>query len=248
MRCRCSRPNVRSRSSESHLAGVAGPCLVGRMAIVGRVRELWRYPVKSMGGEALAACEVGTLGIAGDRGWAIRDEQVGEIRGAKKLPGLLRCGARYRSEPSAQTIPAVDITLPDGTRTASDDPEVAARLSRLLGRSVTLWPRRPADDRDHYRRAAPDNPDLEQELRQIFGREPDEPLPDLTNIPPEVFEYAAPPGTYFDVYPFHLVTTATLDALAREHPVAASTRGGSGPTSSCGCMTTCRSSRTPGVT
>jgi uncharacterized protein YcbX len=188
------------------------------MAIVGRVRELWRYPVKSMAGEALAACEVGTLGIAGDRGWAIRDEQVGEIRGAKKLPGLLRCGARYRSEPSAQTIPAVDITLPDGTRTASDDPEVAARLSHLLGRPVTLWPRRPADDRDHYRRAAPDNPDLEQELRQIFGREPDEPLPDLTNIPPEVFEYAAPPGTYFDVYPFHLVTTATLDALASRAP------------------------------
>jgi len=188
------------------------------MAIVGRVRELWRYPVKSMAGEVLAACEVGTLGIAGDRGWAIRDEQVGEIRGAKKLPGLLRCGARYRSEPSAQTIPTVDITLPDGTRTASDDPEVAAHLSRLLGRSVTLWPRRPADDRDHYRRAAPDNPDLEQELRQIFGREPDEPLPDLTNLPPEVFEYAAPLGTYFDVYPFHLVTTATLEALAARAP------------------------------
>ena len=188
------------------------------MPVVGTVRELWRYPVKSMGGESLAACEVGTLGIAGDRGWAIRDEQVGEIRGAKKLPGLLQCGARYRSEPTGQTIPAVDITLPDGSRTTSDDPEIGARLSRLLGRAVTLWPRRPADDLDHYRRGALDNPDLEQELRQVFGREPNEPLPDLTNLPPEVFEYTAPLGTYFDAYPFHLVTTATLDALAKCAP------------------------------
>jgi uncharacterized protein len=31
------------------------------------VKEVWRYPVKSMGGERVAQAEVGELGIAGDR-------------------------------------------------------------------------------------------------------------------------------------------------------------------------------------
>jgi uncharacterized protein YcbX len=188
------------------------------MTTVGTVREVWRYPVKSMLGESLPAASVGTLGVAGDRGWALRDERAGEIRGAKKLPDLMRCHARYRSEPSDADIPAVDIVLPDGTRTASDAPDVADRLSALLGRPVTLWPRRPADDLGHYRRGTPDHPDLEQELRAIFGREPDEPLPDLTNVPPEIFEYTSPRGTYFDVFPMHVLTTASLATAAGGGP------------------------------
>ena len=31
------------------------------------IKELWRYPVKSMAGEQLNASEVGKLGVAGDR-------------------------------------------------------------------------------------------------------------------------------------------------------------------------------------
>ncbi len=38
--------------------------------LVGRVAGLWRYPVKSMGSEALAAVEVSWHGFAGDRRWA----------------------------------------------------------------------------------------------------------------------------------------------------------------------------------
>jgi uncharacterized protein len=41
---------------------------------VGRVVGLWRYPVKSMGGEELAEAEASWFGIAGDRRWAfVRD-------------------------------------------------------------------------------------------------------------------------------------------------------------------------------
>ncbi len=44
---------------------------------VGRVVGLWRYPVKSMGPEALAEAEVSWHGLAGDRRWAfIRDGVV----------------------------------------------------------------------------------------------------------------------------------------------------------------------------
>jgi uncharacterized protein YcbX len=185
---------------------------------VGVVREIWRYPVKSMQGEQLEQAELGPLGVPGDRGWALRDEVAGEIRGAKKLPALLGCRARYRSEPEDDAMPAVDIELPDGTPTASDVPDVNARLSELLGRPVTLWARQPSDALDHYRRGTPDHEDLEQELRAIFAREPGEPLPDFTKLPPELFEFTSPPGTYFDVSPVTVLTTASLAALGGDGP------------------------------
>lgn len=191
------------------------------MTTLGTVRELWRYPFKSMQGERLSRCEVDALGVRGDRGWAVRDETAGEIRGAKKLPGLLACAARYREEPTAGRVPPVDITLPDGTTVASDRPEAAERLSALLGRRVTLWPVQAPANREHYRRGMPDNADMEQELRAIFAREPGEPLPDLSVFPQELFEFTSPLGTYFDAFPIHVLTTASLAAMARANSQAA---------------------------
>ncbi len=187
---------------------------------IGRVTEIWRYPVKSMGGEQLRRCTVGERGIPGDRGWAIRDEDAGEIRGAKKLPRLLLCSARYLEEPSAERVPAAEIVFPDGARMRTDAPDAGTRLSEFLGRRVTIWPLRPAEDREHYRRGRPDKPDLEEELRDVFGRLPDEPLPDLSVFPQELFEYTSPLGTYFDALPVHLLTTASLRELARVNPTS----------------------------
>jgi uncharacterized protein YcbX len=188
------------------------------MATVGVVREIWRYPVKSMGGEQVARCAIGPLGLPGDRGWALRDEAAGEIRGAKKMPVLLLCGARYTAEPEAGTTPPAEMTLPDGSRLMTDDPSAGARLSALVGRHVTLWPLQPAENRAHYRRGVPDQPDLVEEIRQIMGREPDEPLPDFAGFPPELYELTSPPGTYFDAFPIHLLTTASLHALGGDGP------------------------------
>ena len=183
------------------------------MERIGTVREIWRYPVKSMGGESLSHCNAGVKGISGDRGWALRDEVAGEVRGAKKLPQLLLCQARYLAEPVGDDVPPAELTLPDGARLRSDDSATSARLSELLGRPVTICSRRPASDRDHYRRAAPDDPDFFAEMRQIFGRLDDEPLPDLTVFPPEILEFTSPLGTYFDAFPVHVLTTATIEAL-----------------------------------
>ena len=185
----------------------------GEWAVVGRVQSIWRYPVKSMGGEELEACRIGAAGLPGDRGFALRDEKRGEIRGAKKFPALMQCSARYRREPSDTEIPPVDIELPDGEATASDDGGIAGQLSALLGTPVTLWPRQPAEDLDHYRRAAPEDLGKEAELRAIFGREPGEPLPDLSVFPRELFEFTSPRGTYFDAFPIHLLTTSWLEYL-----------------------------------
>lgn len=186
--------------------------------LIGTVRELWRYPVKSMVGERLERTTLGALGVPGDRGWALRDEQAGEMRGGKKLPALMRCRARYRSEPDDARVPHADIELPDGTRTATDAPDASAHLSALLGRPVTLWPRRPPEDRAHLRRVLPPADQLEQDLRETFGRLPDEPLPDLSVFPPELFELTSPAGTYFDAFPLHVLTTASLVTLGHDAP------------------------------
>jgi uncharacterized protein len=189
--------------------------------IVGRVVEIWRYPVKSMAGGELRECRVGERGILGDRGWALRDEDAGEIRGGKKFPSLLQCSARYLREPDGGATPPAEITLPDGTRFQSDDPKASERLSRLIGKRATLWPIRPAEDAEHYRRRVPLK---EPELRAILGRLPEEPLPDLAAFPPdvlkEILDFTSPRGTYFDAFPLHLLTTAWLDDLARANPGA----------------------------
>jgi len=196
------------------------PAVLETAMTIGRVAGIWRYAVKSMGGERLARCTLGPAGIPGDRGWAVRDEGAQEIRGAKKLPQLLRCRAHYTEEPTAERIPAAEITLPDGSRVRSDADDAASRLSALLGRRVTLWPLRPPADVEHYRRGAPDDPDFERELRGIFGRQTDEPLPDLSIFPQELFQYTSIPGTYFDALPVHLLTTASLRALERANGAA----------------------------
>src|SRR5690349_15191157 len=103
------------------------------------VKELWRYPVKSMRGERLAEAKVGAGGVEFDRGWAVRIEETQTIRGAKYLDGLLDCEARYLPGTDAGLVPHAAITLPDGAVINTDDERVHERLSEVTGQRVTLW-------------------------------------------------------------------------------------------------------------
>lgn len=190
------------------------------MKRVGRIREIWRYPVKSMAGERLDSVELDAGGIPGDRGWAVRDEVRGGIRGAKKIAGLMRCGARYLEPPTRGSVGAPEITLPDGSKLRANAADAAERVSAAVEAKVTLWPLLPATALDHYRRGAPDHADVERELRSIFGRTPDEPLPDLSKLPRELFEFESPLGTYFDAFPLLVLSTATLERLAKAAPAS----------------------------
>ena len=51
-----------------------------RSVDVGRVVGLWRYPVKSMAGERVAAADVAWNGLAGDRRWAFVRDGLGAQR------------------------------------------------------------------------------------------------------------------------------------------------------------------------
>jgi uncharacterized protein len=190
---------------------------------LGSVESVWRYPAKSMMGDSFPSLPVDERGVVGDRGWAVRDEVRGGIRGAKKIGGLMRLHARYVDEPRpGSPPPPIEVTSSDGHRVRSDDAGVDERLSQFLDHPVTLWPLRPATDLDHYRRGAPDADDVVEELRGMFGREPDEPLPSFEGFPLDVLvEYESPPGTYFDASPIHLVTDRSLASLASLAPESA---------------------------
>ncbi len=194
-----------------------------RRVTAGVVTQLWRYPVKSMMGERLDVTTVGAAGIVGDRAWATRDEARGGIRGAKKIGALMRLSARYASEPAvvghgATSVSPAVITLPDGSVVATDAADVHERVSRALDHPVTLWPLQPRTDLDHYRRGKADHDDVMTELRAMFARNEDDPLPDLSGLPPEVFEYESPPGTYFDAFPLLVLSEQSLASLARLAP------------------------------
>ncbi|MBA2327830.1 MAG: MOSC domain-containing protein [Actinobacteria bacterium] len=169
-----------------------------------------------MMGDEFPSLPIADGGVVGDRGWAVRDEERGGIRGAKKIGGLMRLHARYVEEPRAGAAPpAIEIALPDGEVLRSDESDANERLSRFLDHPVTLWPLQPPTDLEHYRRGAPDTDDFDAEMRQIFGREPAEPLPGFEGLPLDVLiEYESPPGSYFDAFPILVVTDRSLATLA----------------------------------
>ena len=92
-----------------------------------QVKELWRYPVKSLQGEQVQAAEVSSAGVHGDRRFAIFDAETGLGLSGRRVPELLFGRATTAVDGS------VSIHLPDGS-VAEDD----AALSIWLGREVIL--------------------------------------------------------------------------------------------------------------
>ena len=184
--------------------------------IVGTVASLWRYPVKSMQGERVAASVLTERGLLGDRAYALVDAETGHVASAKhprKWAALLECAAAYAEPPRPdQPLPPVQMTLADGEVVTTADPEGAAALSRLLGRSVTLVSAAPA--RARFEAFWPEVEGLVPLGRPIA----DDSGEALTAVPVGL---ASPRGTLFDLAVIHLVTTASLDRLQALYPSGA---------------------------
>lgn len=166
--------------------------------IVGTVREVWRYPVKSMRGERLEAAQLGERGIAGDRVYALRDAVTGKFASAKRprlWGALLQCVARTDA-----TTGAVSITLPDGRQVTAGQDDVNAAFATLTGRAVAL-----VDE-------APERPEIERYWPDVEGLA----LRDM--VTSNVIALGAPAGGFFDFAPLHLLTTSSLATLAALYP------------------------------
>ncbi|HTF53845.1 MAG TPA: MOSC N-terminal beta barrel domain-containing protein [Pseudonocardia sp.] len=180
---------------------------------VGRIVDLWRFPVKSMLGERVETVEATEVGIVGDRAYALIDRQTGKVVSAKHprlWPDLFGCRAHYVRPPQAgQSLPPVRIELADGTSPRSDDADVDAVLSRFFGREVHLARLAPADYTiDEY------HPDLEQ-LNPAGERDV---LVEM-KLGSALFallgwQSAVPEGSFMDLFPVSILTTSTLDHLA----------------------------------
>ena len=170
--------------------------------------------MKSMVGEMVSSCEVNDLGIVGDRVWATRDLERGGIRGAKKIGGLMQFSAERVD--SARRI--VKITAPNGESFLTNEVGSSEKLSTLLGHRVVLEELPDASNVEHFRRGPSDTGDVMAEMRAVFGRTDDEPLPDFSIFPPEVMEFESPPGTHHDCYPLMVMTTSALAAMKTAVP------------------------------
>jgi uncharacterized protein YcbX len=166
----------------------------------GTIVSLWRYPIKSMQGEELNASIVTERGLLGDRAYALvdtTDGKVGSAKNPRKWPNLFAFRASYPQPPrDGAALPAVNITLPDGTLTSGARADLPLVLSPILGRQVAL------------QASAPDKPVLEEYWPDIEGMDHRD----------TVTDEAMPAGTFFDLAPIHLLTTATLDRLRALYP------------------------------
>ncbi len=195
---------------------------------VGRLRQIWQYPLKSASGQTLEQAYISPAGIVGDRCWAVIDGQDMEIRSAKRWPELLNLKVRMPTQPNARAsiygadVPDIVITLPDGSEFSGRDANADELLSEFLGRTAKLSPLRPASDHDHYRLAkARAESDFSTDMGLLEGEQP----PDFSATPDELMAQlennATPPGTYFDAFPLHLLTSSSLDYLSNAGDVQA---------------------------
>jgi uncharacterized protein YcbX len=168
---------------------------------IGVVKELFRYPVKSMLGERLDEFDVAANGVVGDRAWALR-EANGRIASAKKWANLFEFRAAYESTPQLESLAPVRITLPEGAIVHAGDPDASAKISAVLGRAIKLERARP----DEHSRG-------EIDPKTVFGDVGVERLMPQFTAATLPDSFGLPYGSFFDSAAIHLVATGTLAHL-----------------------------------
>ncbi|MGK2870076.1 MAG: MOSC domain-containing protein, partial [Mycobacterium sp.] len=189
-----------------------------------KVQQLWRFPVKSMGGTRVEWVRMDRRGVHADRLWAVRDVNKGVTASARRLPVLLGCSARYVTEPGDDAgpgnVPGVLITFPDGRELTDDDPAVHVALSQLVGREMRLVALPPVEDTSQHRMTVSDSLANFRavQVRKDFGLNDTEALPDTSVFSTKdiitLARFSTPPGTFVDLSPVHLMSTASLRQLS----------------------------------
>jgi uncharacterized protein len=135
------------------------------MRVVGQVESVWRYPVKSMRGEALAEIFVSFAGVYGDRLFAFKSSAAPDgfpYFTGRERPEMLLYSPRFRHPQRAALPPnlaaaeelapglnlnpvgadpvdlAVDVETPSGKVVAIDDPRLMGELVEGAGNGHSL--------------------------------------------------------------------------------------------------------------
>lgn len=99
------------------------------------IAELWRYPIKSMGGERVESLELRTSAVVGDRQWAVRCTETGKIASAKRprpYGQLLSWSARTYGDGGLVVVG------PGGREYPAGSSELDAAFTEALGEPVRL--------------------------------------------------------------------------------------------------------------
>ncbi len=185
-----------------------------RSEIVGTVGRLWRFPIKSMLGEEIDSADVVWSGFFGNRCYALVDVETSKLVSTKnpqKWGKAFECSSRLLGDDEASTVvrrrgqPPVRVTLANGEHYDICDGSFSTAeraLSELFGREVKFTVAQ-ADPRvvayEHYHPEMPEDPESGKVTEFI------RPL-------------TSQAGTFTDKAAVHLVTSATLKALADLYP------------------------------
>ena len=107
---------------------------------VGRVEAIFRYPVKSMGGERLEVAALGWHGLDGDRRLAFRraDDRSGfPWLTASKLPELMLYAPQRQGPAAGGNLPT-HVRTPEGQELAVFSLELATEVGRRHGSPVEM--------------------------------------------------------------------------------------------------------------
>ena len=196
--------------------------------ILGTLAEIWRYPVKSMGGERVQAAFLKPRGVAGDRCWTVIDSERKEIANAKRWPELLNFRASLCAGDDLvesgydEEVPDVELESPQGDVFRARDGDAGHRLSTQLERPVQLSPLVRPGNTDHYRTTVHrERETVIDEMGLVPGASPSATSAVPESLKMEIGQFITPPGTYVDAYPVHMMTTNSLDYLSDKGSVDA---------------------------
>lgn len=108
--------------------------------LIGHITALARFPVKSMGGEALDEMALGWSGIIGDRQWAfVKEPAISRFPWFTGRDHSAMNAWRAAYAEGAEVKQATPLaTAPDGWTGPIDDPLVTERLTRESGKAIRL--------------------------------------------------------------------------------------------------------------
>ena len=107
---------------------------------IGQVEAIYRYPVKSMGGERLEEAQLGWHGLEGDRRLAFRrleDRSDFPWLSASTLPDLIRFAPRRDADGARGELPT-HIRTPEGDELPVFGEDLAADVRRRYGAPVQM--------------------------------------------------------------------------------------------------------------
>ncbi|WP_163140943.1 MOSC N-terminal beta barrel domain-containing protein [Bacillus sp. 22-7] len=106
--------------------------------LIGHIREIVRYPVKSFHGESVNKTNVMNYGLYGDRSHAYLDEsRPGKYLTITQFPEMVRYKAEFMGVENKDKYPPVRITAPDRKQVPWDDEQLIKEIEEHSSTKIT---------------------------------------------------------------------------------------------------------------